>query len=218
VDLWALGVTLAEFFRPLRISFEDEQADDSDDERPATKSEDPSQRFVTPPGIEPRADADWAREALFDADNGEIALVWSIFQVRGTPTEATWPVRVAQFFSHVALANTWSDPQGFFDLPNARRIQFREAVPVRLRDRLPNLPSMALSALDTSTSGEEDMIDRLLAYPPEQRLRAEDALQHAWFRESAPLLPVEMYGGRETTNLSGRTLAEIMQIFLPLAP
>jgi hypothetical protein len=102
VDLWALGVTLAEFFRPLRISFEDEQADDSDEERPATKSEDPPQRFVTPPGIEPRADADWARVALFDADNGEIALVWSIFQVRGTPTEATWPVCVAQFDSHAA--------------------------------------------------------------------------------------------------------------------
>jgi hypothetical protein len=111
-----------------------------------------------------------------------------------------------------------SNPQGFFDLPNARRIQFREAAPVRLRDRLPNLPSMALSALDRSTSGEEDMLDHLLAYPPEQRLRAEDALQHAWLRKPAPLLPVEMYGGRETTNVPGRTLAEIMQIFLARAP
>lgn len=34
----------------------------------------------------------WSRRTLFKASRGEIALIWSIFQLLGTPNETSWPV------------------------------------------------------------------------------------------------------------------------------
>ncbi|KAF8602043.1 hypothetical protein BDV93DRAFT_524259 [Ceratobasidium sp. AG-I] len=62
----------------------------------------------------------WKRTALFDATNGEIGLVASIFRLLGTPTKETWP--------------------DFTSLPAASALAFTPMPPQPLRPLLPNLP------------------------------------------------------------------------------
>lgn len=91
IDLWALGCTLSELFRPFTSPKTATAADDSDD------SEDSFERayrqYATTPEPEPKP----ARQTLFDASLSDFVLAASIFRVLGTPTLDTWPVRRSPF-------------------------------------------------------------------------------------------------------------------------
>lgn len=149
VDSWSLGVLLAEFFTALRLTSED------DNELPPEPHSPGAKPFVLPEGgsfADPHAV--WKRDSLFDASRGEIGLAWSIFCVRGTPTEETWP--------------------GFTSLPDASRVTFTQTPGVPLSPLLPNLPTPSTTPLD--------MIEKFLQYPPDKRLSPADALKHDWFK------------------------------------
>jgi serine/threonine protein kinase len=92
-DMWSLGATFAEYFRPLK-----EQADDLDewDDECNEEAEDDQQNepppFIFLRNAPPTRMTSWRRLPLFDAERGDIGLAWSIFKVRGTPNETNWPV------------------------------------------------------------------------------------------------------------------------------
>jgi cyclin-dependent kinase 8/11 len=91
-DLWSFGATFAEFFTPLRLSSSsDSDGDDDDDSAASAKKE--MKPFILPSNVRPGdPSARWRRDSLFNAERGEIGLAWSIFRIRGTPTNETWPV------------------------------------------------------------------------------------------------------------------------------
>ncbi|KAJ7144836.1 kinase-like domain-containing protein [Mycena crocata] len=131
--------------------------DDGEEEVYSAQAGDPP--FVVPPRLRvEQPETHWSRDTLFNGRRGEIGLAWSIFKIRGTPTAETWPT--------------------FRDLPDASSIEFTVVPPVPLASFLPNLPSDSAAVLD--------LIERFLAYPPPQRLRACDALKHEWF--AGPIL------------------------------
>ncbi|KAJ2796448.1 hypothetical protein H4S07_006219 [Coemansia furcata] len=91
---------------------------------------------------------------------GEIDQISKIFAAVGTPTQETWP--------------------GFDRLPSARMFKFsprlgtgRQPLRDRLRDVEPTEQALNLLA-------------RLLALDPKQRITAEDALEHPYFAEAPP--------------------------------
>ena len=115
IDTWSLGVTFAEFFTSLRLQADDEDDEDFSFPGPNRTSESES---GSDSGVEPRAPTPplmpfvvprgthiptgrWTRTSLFDGTRGEIGLAWSIFKIRGTPNEDTWPVRHPLFGSLV---------------------------------------------------------------------------------------------------------------------
>ncbi|OZJ01704.1 hypothetical protein BZG36_05264 [Bifiguratus adelaidae] len=67
---------------------------------------------------------------------------------------------------------TWP---GFFKLPHAKNINFAQQPRGNLRARFPYL-----------TENGFDLLSRLLAYDPEKRITAEEALRHPYFSESPP--------------------------------
>eukprot|EP00357_Protocruzia_adherens_P011629 CAMPEP_0114991002 /NCGR_PEP_ID=MMETSP0216-20121206/11117_1 /TAXON_ID=223996 /ORGANISM="Protocruzia adherens, Strain Boccale" /LENGTH=458 /DNA_ID=CAMNT_0002354255 /DNA_START=340 /DNA_END=1714 /DNA_ORIENTATION=- len=92
---------------------------------------------------------------------GELDQLEKIFKLLGTPTEDTWP--------------KWQS------LPYATRIKFKKYNVNRLRDKFPR----------TSYTGDMyltdmglDFLQRMLWYCPEDRISAEDALKHPWFKEN----------------------------------
>ncbi|KAJ7696735.1 kinase-like domain-containing protein [Mycena rosella] len=183
IDMWSVGTVLAEMFSALRLCCEE----DDGEEEPVYSARAGDAPFVVPPRL--RVDdpeTEWCRDTLFNGRRGEIGLAWSIFKIRGTPTEETWPT--------------------FRDLPGASSVEFTVVPPVLLASFLPNLPSDSATVLD--------LIEAFLAYPPYQRLRACDALNHAWFRHV--LLPrgysddderiVFELDGQELGDLMGRLL------------
>lgn len=109
-DLWSLGVLIALFFAPLRLTLEESDSDgDSDFSNEDAREGCESGKTVTVGTLGyslPRklelvlADtvvslpsrASWRREPLFDSSRGEIGLLWSIFRLMGTPTKDSWPV------------------------------------------------------------------------------------------------------------------------------
>jgi serine/threonine protein kinase len=107
IDTWSLGVTFSEFFTSLRLQTNDEDDEDFSFPKPDRTSESESgsdssvePRAPTPPPmpfVVPRGahipTGRWTRTSLFDGARGEIGLAWSIFKIRGTPNEDTWPVR-----------------------------------------------------------------------------------------------------------------------------
>ncbi|KAJ1669814.1 hypothetical protein GGF44_004858 [Coemansia sp. RSA 1694] len=94
---------------------------------------------------------------------GEIDQIAKIFAAVGTPTQETWP--------------------GFDRLPSARMFKF-SASPGRpgnakLRDRM--------RACDVEmTEHAMDLLARMLALDPKQRITAEEALNHPYFAEAPP--------------------------------
>ncbi|KAI8074796.1 kinase-like domain-containing protein [Gongronella butleri] len=62
---------------------------------------------------------------------------------------------------------------GFRDLPHAGNINFKDYTGNHLRSKLPYL-----------TNAGMDLLSRLLAYDPEDRITAEEALEHPYFKES----------------------------------
>lgn len=91
-DLWSFAVTLSSFFtnlRWVRASTYDDESENGDDDSDHDEDE-----FST-------GAMRWSRRTLFKASRGEIAQIWSIFQLLGTPTETNWPVS----YRHLQLAS-----------------------------------------------------------------------------------------------------------------
>ncbi|KAF9786696.1 kinase-like protein [Thelephora terrestris] len=172
-DMWSLGATFAEYFRPLK-----EQADDLDewDDERNEEAEDDQQNepppFIFLRNAPPTRMTSWRRLPLFDAERGDIGLAWSIFKVRGTPNETNWP--------------------DFLSLPHAKLLTFEHADPVDLRKLLPHMPATPKNvALDGSRQKPSplDVLDGLLLCSPSARMTSAQALQHPWFNEEdTPLL------------------------------
>jgi cyclin-dependent kinase 8/11 len=105
----------------------------------------------------------------------------------GTPTNDTWP--------------------GFQDLPHATRVEFAVVPGVDLELLLPNLPP----ALEEPTP--LSLVKSLLVYPPEQRLKVQDALLHPWFEASLLILPAECLPPRAEGS-AGDSIEDILLEFL----
>ena len=97
-DVWSLGVVFAGFFTSIQLDRRQDELDE-DDYLPEPSINDRMNSdtpFVAPEDISPfllNPDlCSWRRTSLFDASRGEIALIWSIFKIRGTPTTELWPV------------------------------------------------------------------------------------------------------------------------------
>lgn len=105
LDLWSLGVTLAEFFTPLSdairaasISSDDASvvslisaSQNGPVEREGQAIQEMEQsmdRLEIEQGVE-----SVVRTGLFKSEYGDFALIGSIFRLIGTPTVETWPVR-----------------------------------------------------------------------------------------------------------------------------
>ncbi|KAG1842246.1 kinase-like domain-containing protein [Suillus subalutaceus] len=183
IDSWSLGATFAEFFTTLRLynplddddfEFEGDEQSDSGDESPSKLAE----PFIIPKGLRIGDPTNrWARDSLFDSTRGEIGLAWSIFKIRGSPNETSWP--------------------SFLSLPDANKLSFINVEPIDLPSILPNFPSSAQRhEVDTKTHMPQetmsptpvDLIHRFLVYEPSQRLRPSNALTHPWFTSEPPLL------------------------------
>lgn len=75
--------------------------------------------------------------------------------------------------------------QGFNDLAAGRSVTFNEVPAVQLDTRLPNLPCPS----DVMRTHAIDLVSKLLVYPPESRLSAQDALSHPFLTcDEVPLL------------------------------
>jgi len=97
--------------------------------------------------------------------HGELDQLDKMVQVLGTPTEAEWP--------------------GIKNLPNYNKIVLKQ-MPSQLRQRFTSGASFG-GGTATLTEAGFDLLSRLLAWDPEQRITTEEALQHRWFSE--PPLP-----------------------------
>ena len=84
--------------------------------------------------------------------------------------------------------------QGFNDLAAGRSVTFNEAPAIQLDTLLPNLPCQS----DAMRIHAIDLISKLLVYPPESRLSAQDALSHPFLTcDEVPLLLPPGYPLRE---------------------
>ena len=104
-------------------------------------------------------DAEWT---LFDAGEvgSELALVKSIFETLGTPTDETWPVS-SESQSH--SQNTHREPQEAQTFPDWNKMSFHAFPPRSWKDLLPLAPDDAL-----------DLVASLVVYQSTQRLTAQE--------------------------------------------
>lgn len=113
--------------------------------------------------------------------------------------------------------------QSFNSLPDANKVTFIDAVPVDLGTLLPNLPPSSAPIHTTSPAHfppEEvapsplDLVNRFLVYPPERRLRAEDALKHPWLSNDVLLLPEGYTTATGVSTWQGRTLGDLVRSYM----
>ncbi|KAG8836351.1 hypothetical protein FRC17_005637 [Serendipita sp. 399] len=170
-DLWSLGVTIALFFGPLKLEVDHDDEESTDSDSDADEKED-DQQFSKPtyilPTRLPGAPFTWKRDVIFDASRGEIGLLWSIFQVLGTPNNDSWP--------------------GFPGNQEGSAIRFRDAPKQDISKLLPHLPKEA---------DPLSLIEGFLVYDPESRLSAITALSNSWFTADGPLLLPRGYPARD---------------------
>ncbi|WCJ36226.1 Cyclin-dependent kinase G1 [Euphorbia peplus] len=99
-----------------------------------------------------------AKEPLFTGKN-EIDQLTKVFKILGTPSDTIWP--------------------GFSSMPGAKANFVKQPYNL-LRKKFPASSFIGSSVL--SDLGF-DLLNKLLTYDPEQRLTADDALNHPWFNE-----------------------------------
>ncbi|KAF8661425.1 hypothetical protein AX16_001343 [Volvariella volvacea WC 439] len=180
--------------------------------RPPTPLEDKSEHehpFIVPAHLDPedsfegstgRGTAKWYRLPLFNGARGDLALIASIFRIRGTPTAYTWP-GFASLPSSSALALTPSSP-----LPLARLLP--NIVPAR--EALANLPATSphFPRTPTPQAVPLDLLTRLLLYNEEERMGAREAKRHPWFwLETGVPLVVPRPGAGSSSSASAGTSA-----------
>ena len=112
-------------------------------------------------------------ETLFRAKgeitgDGTIATVKTIFNILGTPVEEGLPE------DHPRYWKGWEN-----ELPSMQTLRFDNA-PCRLREKFP--PFTKLTSNWLSEEGY-DLLLRMLAFNPQNRISAKEALTHAWFWE-----------------------------------
>ncbi|XP_040377320.1 cyclin-dependent kinase G-1 [Oryza brachyantha] len=90
----------------------------------------------------------------------EIDQLDKIFKTLGTPDENIWP--------------------GYSKLPGATAVKFGKQTHNRLRDKF---RAVSFTGGPMLSEAGFDLLNRLLAYDPEKRISADDALNHEWFRE-----------------------------------
>jgi len=97
--------------------------------------------------------AELLRSAVLFAGNSDVDQADKIFSIMGSPSEATWPE--------------------YMDLPGAQKTSFR-SYPNRLR---------TVITPDLLSSSGFDLLTKLLAYRPEDRITAAETLNHPYFSE-----------------------------------
>jgi len=169
IDLWSLGTLLSSFFTSIRLMRQYSWEDEDEDSTSSDLDEDIEQIKALPFIFSRRAvesgSTQWVRDTLFNASQGELGYIWSVFKVRGTPNVTSWP--------------------GFSQLPGARMMSFQQTTAADISNLLPNLPA---SYRTIDPSSPLDLIERLLVYDPGSRLRAPAILEHPWFSSGAPLI------------------------------
>ncbi|KAJ1964309.1 hypothetical protein GGI12_001506 [Dipsacomyces acuminosporus] len=98
------------------------------------------------------------KQPLFQG-RGEIDQIGKIFSTLGTPDSESWP--------------------GFQELPNAKMFKFTPK-PTRLAEKV------GAAASGGMTPNAFDLLLRMLAFDPRQRITAEEALDHPYFSENPP--------------------------------
>jgi serine/threonine protein kinase len=95
IDMWSFGAVYAEFFSAMYCIAGDGYGEEPGDIDPYIKVEDDNSNpfEISPSVMNNPEDIKWDRKSLFNGSRGEIGLIGSIFKIRGTPTEETWPVR-----------------------------------------------------------------------------------------------------------------------------
>jgi len=206
-DLWALGATFSEFFTTLHRHA---LVDDFDEDSDAEERGDPTKAYIFDELPVALARSEWERYSLFDGSRGDIGLAWSIFRTRGSPTPENWPK--------------------FSELPDANKINFIDSPGVPLSTLLPHqhadldvpLPPARQVHLPPAEQGPTavDLLQRLLVYPPDSRLRATAALAHPWLLGDGPLvlpraaLTSDGMPAHAAETRDGRTAGEWLKLFL----
>lgn len=113
--------------------------------------------------------------------------------------------------------------KSFASLPDSSKVTFQDVPPVDLQPLLPNLPTGDHPTFTGShrlphhpSSSPLDLIYRLLAYTPEDRLAAREALSHPWFTSTPLLLPADYPLDSDTLirrESSDRQLGDIFMRF-----
>ncbi|XP_024634107.1 cyclin-dependent kinase G-2 isoform X1 [Medicago truncatula] len=99
-----------------------------------------------------------SKEPLFNGRN-EFDQLNKIFRILGTPNETIWP--------------------GFSKLPLVKVNYVKQQYNL-LRKKF---PATSFTGSPVLSDSGFDLLSKLLTYDPEKRITAEDALNHAWFRE-----------------------------------
>ncbi|KAI6024578.1 hypothetical protein EDC04DRAFT_2899955 [Pisolithus marmoratus] len=125
IDRWSLGVTFAEFFIPIRLRSDEQDAIDTfidpDSESDADEPPVPPEPFTMTKGVRPTdPTVRWVRDGLFEGEHGEIMLTANVFKVHGPPNGTNWP--------------------SFMQLSDAGKVLFLETSAVDLAPLLPQLP------------------------------------------------------------------------------
>lgn len=142
LDLWALGCTLADLYRPLALPVP-----------PSPPSSEGSFERYYRECATPEPEPKLSRRPLFDASSSDFVLAASIFRVLGTPTLETWPVSFAVVLLGY-LANfciTWADGcvravQEATRMPNFAHFTFASFPATPLGSHLPYLQTVAPTA------------------------------------------------------------------------